>query len=133
MFTTRPAFLPAQPNQPPLTVQTSIASVVPTPAIQQPRLWQCPYCEVQVIAAPLLKQHLRVCPSRLKEEGNQQAPSSAVIPCPFCEHEAKSRELLGQHLLQREKQRCPEENCPQVWFTDYRGIGLYKIKTHVGN
>ena len=123
----RPSFHPAtaQPNQPPLTVQTSIASVVSTPAIQQPAPWRCPYCEVQVMSAPLLKQHLKICPSRLKEEGaaQQADPSSArTAPCPYCEHEAESRELLGQHLQQRERQRCPEENCPQVFCeaADYK-------------
>ena len=110
----RPAF---QPNQPPLTV----ASVVSTPATQQPAPWRCPYCEVQVMSAPLLKQHLKICPSRLKDEGTAlQAPKTA--PCPYCEHEAESRELLGQHLQQRERQRCPEENCPQVFCeaADYK-------------
>ena len=43
-----------------------------TSAIQSPSLWRCPYCEVQVTSAPLLKQHLKICPSRLKEEVNQQ-------------------------------------------------------------
>ena len=50
----------------------SITSVDSRPAIQSPSLWRCPYCEVQVTSAPLLKQHLKICPSRLTEEVNQQ-------------------------------------------------------------
>ena len=55
------AFLPAQPNQPPLTVQANTSSVVPSASVQpSSALWRCPYCEVHAVTAPLLKQHLKV-------------------------------------------------------------------------
>ena len=55
------AFLPAQPNQPPLTVQANMSSVIPSASVQPSSgLWRCPYCEANAITAPLLKQHLKV-------------------------------------------------------------------------
>ena len=65
--------------------------------------------------------HFKICSTRVKEEGISP-PALPAIPCPFCDLEVKSKEVLGQHLRQREKQRCPEKNCPQLFCesADYK-------------